>query len=143
MKYIVAYALNNFERPVDENTSHMEYGRSRWGKRDFFTFNNYGWFQFNCVNESLREIRTLESVLSDMGVKSVSIQPQQTFIYHTVGEETVADIIYDTVSVLREWGAEIPSIYHTFNNDPNKHMVQEKRNIFGILNLWYGSEIIK
>jgi len=133
LEYMVAYALENFERPVDENVTHMEYARNNWGKRDLFTFNNYGWFQFNCVNSSLQEIRPLESVLSEMGVKNINIQPQGTLVYPVIGENTAAEIIYDAVSLLRRWGAVIPDVYHTWDNDPNRHMIQFKKNVLGYL----------
>jgi len=137
LEFIVSYALENIVRPADESTTHLDFARANWGKSDFFTFNNYGWFQFSCVNKSLSETKSLESVLTEMGVKNITIQPQQTLSYPFIGENTTEEIIGDAVSVLREWGAVIPDVYHTFDNNPNNHMVQIKRNVFGYLDKLY------
>jgi len=137
LKSTVAYALENIKRPVDESITYIDYARDNWGKNKFFTFNNYGWFQFSCINNSLREMKPLESVLAEMGVKNIQIQPQKTLVYPVIGEDTASKIIGDAVSILREWGAVVPEIYHTFDNDPNKHMIQIKRNIFGYLDMLY------
>jgi len=137
LESIVSYALEHLDCPADENTSHIDYGRENWRTKEFNTFNNYGWFQFSCVSKSLAEIRTLESVLIEMGVKNIEIQPQKTFAYQTVGEDTVVKIIENAVTELRGWGADIPSVYHTFSNDPNNHRITEIKNPLGILSVFY------
>ncbi|MCL1917745.1 MAG: hypothetical protein FWG14_05450 [Peptococcaceae bacterium] len=125
LEALTAYALENVKRPVDENTTHIEYAREKWktpgGFEELFTFNNYGWFQFSCVSDSLRERRSLESVLTQMGVKDIAVQPQKTLVYPTVGKDTVPQIIGDAVSLLHEWGAELPDVYVTFSDEPHMH----------------------
>lgn len=133
----VTYALKNIKCPVDDNVSHLEYGREKWGKKEFFTFNNYGWFQFSCVNSALNKDKTLEEVLSEMGVKDVKIQPKKTLIYEKIDEETSTKIVNDVASIVREWGAELPNVYHKYSNDPNKNMIQNLKNVFWILDLLY------
>ena len=133
---IVSYAIGNFDRPAPANQSHLEYARENWGKRGFFTFNNYGWFQFSLVEHSLNNRKSLEEVLVEMGVKNVNVQPMKTLTYPS-GEESVPKLIADAAEELRNWGVELPPFFHTFHSDPNRHMVQIKRNMFGYMGTGY------
>lgn len=133
LQSVVTYALENFERPVDEDTTHIEYALRNWGLNDFLTFNNYGWFQFSMVNESLNNVRSLEEVLADMGIENITVQEAKTLVYDEINEETVPKIIADTVSIMRDWGVYFPAIYHRFSTDPNNNSVLPTKNIYGIL----------
>jgi len=137
LRLTVAQALDNIGRPPDKYANHLEYARDNWGKSGFFTFRNYGWFQFSCVNGSLGDIKPLESVLAEMGVANVSVRPKRTLAYPAIGEGAAAEIIGDAVAILREWGATIPAVYHTFDDNPNNHMIQIKRNVFGSMDRSY------
>lgn len=141
LELIVSNALENLDRPVDENTSHMDYAKKNWGKKELYTFENYGWFQFSCVSSSLNERDTLESVLIKMGVNNIEKQPRKTFVYQTIGEDTVVKIIEDAVAELHKWGAEIPNVYHTFSNDPNNNKCQKIKNVFGVLDILHNKVI--
>jgi len=124
LQAIVTYALENFESPVPEGVSHIDYGREMiaTGNPDFFTFNNYGWFQFNMVNDSLQRRRTLEDVLVEMGVENIQPQTQRTHIYTTLDEDAISLVIADAISEMREWGALLPyDVYLVFDSDPGEH----------------------
>jgi hypothetical protein len=56
---IVKKASTRYVCPVPAGMDYMLYARENWGKEDFFTFNNYGWFQFNCVLDSLNNQKPL------------------------------------------------------------------------------------
>ena len=132
LQNIVTYSLGNFDRPAPVHQTHMEYAREMWGKRELFTFNNYGWFQFSLVNHSLNNRKSLEAVLHEMGVKNVKPQHPKTLAYAS-GEQSVHLIINDAAEELSKWGVELPQFYHTFSTDPNAHMMQITKNIFGVL----------
>jgi len=132
LQNIVAYSLGNFNRPAPAHQTHMDYAREMWGKKELFTFNNYGWFQFSLVDHSLNNRKSLEAVLTEMGVKNIKPQPQKILVYAS-GEESVHQIILDAFEELRKWGVELPPFYHTFSTDPNAHMLQLVKNIFGAL----------
>lgn len=119
---IVAYALTHVKCPADAGITHTDWAREKWGTETLMNFNNYGWFQFNCVNDSLRERKMLDTALPRLGVMNTKAQPKQLFTYQTIEEATVSKIIKDAAGALREWGAVLPEIYHTFDNDPNRHM---------------------
>lgn len=119
---IISNALENITCPAPSGVSHIEYAYEKWNTEDFHNFNNYGWFQFSCVKDSLRKRKNLEIVLTQMGVKNIKVQPKKTFIYPVIYENVVREIIDDAVSVLRKWGVKLPDTYVTFDSDPNKHM---------------------
>ena len=137
---IVSYARKQVNPPV-ENMTHIEYARANWGRGDFFSFNNYGWFQFNVVYYALQEARSLEEILSEMGVENITTQPEVRFIYDSFGEDMVEKIIYDSVYILREWGAIIPPIYHRFSENPATHNLLPTRNVFGMLDRFHSLAI--
>jgi hypothetical protein len=129
----VVFALGNLTRPAgSENQTAIEYGKDNWGQASLMLdFNNYGWLQFSLVDSSLQNTKTLESVLAEMGVKNITVQPQKIIAYQSLGEDVVSQIIIDAVTELRKWGAEIPTVYHKFDKNPNNHMAKMQKNYFG------------
>jgi hypothetical protein len=134
---IVDTALSNLDDPSNGHETHIEYALRRWGNDEFYSFEKYGWFQFSCVRASLQTPKTLAAVLVEMGVKDIRVQPRELLSFPEIGEETTTLIIGTAVTVLREWGAKLPTIYHTFSSDPNANFIQSKRNIFGYLDVLY------
>jgi len=127
LQTIVSYALENVVRPVPEGVSHIEYGREMiaTGNQDFFTFNNYGWFQFNMVNDALQRRRALRDVLEEMGVTDIQPQSQKTFAYPVLDEDAIVSIIADSLNTMSEWSAVIPnSAYLVRDNNPGEHNLQ-------------------
>jgi hypothetical protein len=119
---IVTYALAQIKSPARKGMTHIEYAKGKWGTKDLYNFNNYGWFQFSCVKASLYERKKLELVLEMIGIENVKTQPSKTVTYDLLKEGTVSKIIDDAVIILREWGVVILDVYVTFDNDPNRQM---------------------
>jgi hypothetical protein len=117
----VAYALTHLNRPVDHSVTHLEYAYDKWGKEELYNFNNYGWFQFSCVEASLRDIKPLDAVLSQMGVRQATPQPL-TILTYDLNEDMAARIVEEAADTLRQWGATIPHTSVTLDDDPNRHM---------------------
>jgi len=120
---IVQNSLINFICPVNKGVTHIDWAIEKWGTDDLFNFNNYGWFQFNCVNNSLKEKKPLSSVLKQMNVDDIKNQPKLLLEFPVLTEEIVPDILLKAVDALKTWGVALPKIQHSFDNDPNKHMV--------------------
>ena len=119
---IVDSALSNFSRPAEGGTTHTEWAHKNWGTASMMTFNNYGWFQMSCVNQSFRAGRDLASVLIQMGAKEVKAQPQKVLVFPVINETTPSAVIGNAAKELGKWGVILPQIRHRFDNDPNKHM---------------------
>ncbi len=118
---IVSYALKHVKRPAD-NLTHIEYAYNNWGKEELMNFNNYGWFQFSCVKNSLSEKKPMESVLPQMGVQCVITNEQQLLPYTLRGEKISEKIVGDAVRIINKWGAALPDVSVAFDDDPNRHM---------------------
>ena len=134
---VVDSAWENCIPPAENDQDHLQYARENWERADFFTFNNYGWFQFSCVKKSLSNIKTLDEVLKEMGVKDIMIQAPLTLAYPQISPEKSIQILEDATRILRKWGAKIPEVYQRFSSDPNNHQIEIKRNIFGYLPKFY------
>lgn len=119
---IITYALAHLKCPAPSGVTHITYAYEKWGTDELFNFNNYGWFQFNCVKESLLKRRDLPTVLIQMGLKNIQIQPRETYTYPLINENMARQVIKDAVSTMQKWGVELPEAYITFDNDPNRHM---------------------
>jgi hypothetical protein len=118
----VSYALAHLRRPTDQSVTHLEYAYDTWGKEELFNFNNYGWFQFSCVEASVRDKKPLEAVLPQMGIQRVVSQPQKTLAYSLKDDGTTARIVREAADTLRKWGAIVPNVSVALDNDPNRHM---------------------
>lgn len=134
---IVNYAAENIKSDAKEGQSYMEFAESNWNKSSFFTFNNYGWFQFSSVKESLKNKKTLEEVLKEMEIENIEIPSKETLEYDEITEEVSTKIINDAVENFNEWGLEFPKTYQTFNNDPNANYSRGGKNFLGIYDFIY------
>jgi hypothetical protein len=123
LESIITHAVNNVVPPV-EGVSHLDYMREMVDTGRFeeaFTFNNYGWFQFNIVNDALQKKQSLESILTQMGIENIEVQPRRTLAYATLDENTIPEIIADAISEMRGWGLFIPDAFIAFDDDPKMH----------------------
>ena len=115
----------------------MEFAEENWNKPSFNTFNNYGWFQFSCVKESLKNKKSLEEVLTEMKIKNFKIPEKELLEYNDITEEKSTKIINDAVNNFNEWGLVFPKTYQKFDNDPNANYSRGAKNILGIYDLIY------
>ena len=122
LKSIVSSALLNFAPPGNTRLSYADWAYQEWGTAEMMSFNNYGWFQMNCVHDSLQRNNSLEIVLAKMGIKSIEVQPKKLLTYATIDDTTPPAIINDATHELRKWGVAFSLIHHAFDNNPNKHM---------------------
>lgn len=67
---IISYALSHLQCPAPTGTTHIEYAIEKWGTEELNNFNNYGWFQFSCVKDSMNKRKNLDTVLTQMGSKT-------------------------------------------------------------------------
>jgi hypothetical protein len=123
LKSILDYAMSHLTRPVDKSIDYLTYAIENWGKEELFTFNNYGWFQFSCVLDSLSRNPLLESVLGKMGINDVRKQEKKT-LYYRIDTHMPEAVVENAVSILREWGVFLPDVSVTFDKDPNRHMLR-------------------
>lgn len=132
---IVEYASEHIDSDAEEGVSYMEFAEENWGESSFNTFNNYGWFQFNSVKESLNNKKPLDEVLKEMGVENVNLPEPKLLEYGTINEEVSTKIINDAVKNFNEWGIEFPKTYQFFNDDPNANYSRGGKNFLGMYNL--------
>ena len=128
LEEMVDYVLSHITPPVDD-MSHLDFMRAAVDEdrmAEVFTFEKYGWFQFSMVRDILRERDSLDlsALLTEMIGEEIQVQPQQTLVYPTLGIDVAPEIVADAVSILREWGVDIPDVYMAFDTDPNVHMLQ-------------------
>lgn len=125
LRTIVTTSLGRFTVPADENMSHIEYATAKWDHMDeLFNFNNYGWFQFSCVQQSLSRPESLEQALVNMGVQKA--QPQEkTVLRYQVDDSMASRVIKDAAKIMRAWGILLPErIEVLYSDDPNCHMCE-------------------
>ena len=134
---IVDYAVNNIKSDAEEGITHMEFAEKNWYKSSFKTFNNYGWFQYSCVKESLNKRKTLDVVLKEMGIENVKLPEPRLLKYGKINEKISNQIINDAVNNFNEWGLTFPKAYQSFGDDPYVNYSKKAKNIFGIYDFIY------
>lgn len=135
LKDIVEYASNNIKSSAEEGITYMEFAEKNWNKLSFNTFNNYGWFQFSSVKESLKNGKELKDVLKDMGIENYNLIDSKKLEYPIIDEEVSTQIINDAINNFHEWGLKFPKCYHKFSNNPNSNYSGNRKNFLGIYNL--------
>ena len=121
---IVRDTLSQFTVPDQKNVGYMEYAKENWGTDNFFTFNNYGWFQYNSVLTAIAGMQNLEQVLDIMCDGKILPQRSDLFKYK-VCDEMPMQIVEEAVKNLKEWGLCLPKkIEVVFCDDVNLHKCQ-------------------
>lgn len=133
LERVVAYAAEHMKSDA-EDEDYMEFGRKNWKKRSFFTFRNYGWFQFHSTRESLKNRKSLEEVLKNMGVKEFDLPAvTQKLSYPTITEEVSTQILSDAADNIRSWGLKFPEVHQKFSNDPNDNYSAPRKKLFSLI----------
>lgn len=129
---ITNYAASHIKSDAPEGTYYMDFAEKNFNKKWFNTFNNYGWFQFSSVKESLQKRKDLESVLKEMGINNVKLPERKTLQYPEINEDVSTQVINDAVDNFHSWGLNYPNVCHFFSNDPNENYSRSSRDYFGI-----------
>lgn len=120
---IIEDALQRFRVPA-KGMTHMEFARAKWGTDELHNFNNYGWFQYNCVRQSFESNSMLGETLTKMGIAHVCPQESRGLKY-CVDERLPHNVVRDVVQVLRDWRISLPERFDVvLRDDPNCHMLQ-------------------
>ena len=123
---IIKGLLGKFVVPAKDNESYMIYAKENWGTEEFYSFNNYGWFQFSCVEHSISKQITLEGALLNMGLTHVQSRKKQLLAYD-VDCRMAYKVIKDATEILCDWGVILPrEVNVILSDDPNCHMCQSK-----------------
>ena len=123
---IVRESLGKFIVPAQDSKNYLAYAKEQWGTQEFNSFNNYGWFQFSCVEKSISKQITLEQALIDMGLPHVQRQKKMLLKY-AADERMPYKVIKDAKEVLNHWGITLPKeVCVVLSDDPNCHMCQSK-----------------
>lgn len=134
---IVEYAVNNIKSDAEDGVTHKDFAEKNWNKPSFNTFNNYGWFQYSCVKESLNKRKTLDIVLKEMGIENINLPVLEILEYPIINEKVSTQIVNDAVNNFHKWGLEFPDTYQSFSNDPNANYSKNMKNFLGIYDLIY------
>lgn len=129
MEAITMHAMNSLESDAKPGQTYMEFAKERWGKKGFFTFRNYGWFQFNSSHVSLQNRKDMDTVLKEMGIEGYTLpENPQKLIYGTINEDVSDQILVDAVENINSWGLYFPKVYHKYHNNPNDNYSRPSRD---------------
>ena len=78
---IVNDTICKFSVPTCNDESYIDYAKNVWETEEFFTFNNYGWFQFSSVQAAIANAPNLEQALNRMCSIKVLPKKAETLIY--------------------------------------------------------------
>jgi len=121
---LVDETLGKLIVPARDGEDHLAYAKRVWESDEFFSFNNYGWFQFSGVKVAIAREESLAQALAAMGVGEIVPQDAQTLCY-AVCEQMPGQVVADAVQRIKSWGAALPEdIAVVFCDDVNRHMCQ-------------------
>lgn len=115
---IINYAYDHIHNEEGRTMNYMEYAKKNWNKKSFYTFDNYGYFQFSSVKETFKNKKNLETVLNEMGITNAVLSNKKILKYDTLDKETVDNIINDAIDNIHDWGLKFPKVYHKYTTNP-------------------------
>lgn len=125
LEELVTRVLPRFQSPDTDDLGHLAYAAAHWDDRAFFTFNNYGWFQFHCTADALRRARHLPDVLAEMGLPGRSLCSLATQVYDLSEPDVAFTVVKETMKRLAcHYQVTFPEQWeHRMADDPNRHAV--------------------
>ena len=96
----------------------MEYAKKHWNDNNFYTFNNYGYFQFSCGKETFKSKKDLKTVLKEMGITNADLSKNKTVNYKTINKDVCNQILNDAINNIHEWGLSYPNVVHKYTTNP-------------------------
>ena len=134
---IVTYAVEHVGDNTQNGVDYMELAKANSDhssfSKEFFNFNDYGWFQFSSVKHSIEQNKSLEDVLKEMGLENAVLPEKKVLAHPVINEEESTAIIDEAVQNFNEWGLNFPKTYQMFNNDPNNNYSSKSKNFLGLL----------
>lgn len=137
LETLVNHAVEHIQSDVKDGQNYIDFAMENWNKSSFDTFNNYGWFQYSCVQNSLKNRKTLDVVLKEMGATDFDLSKFDKKQYGEINEETSKQIVQDAVENFRQAGLKFPKTYQTFSDNPNTNYSVDVKNFLGIYDLIY------
>lgn len=125
LEELVTRVLPRFHNPDTENLGFLAYAAAHWDDRTFFTFNNYGWFQFHCTADALCRTGNLPDVLTKMGLPGRSFCSLAPQVYDLSQPDIAFTVVKETMQRLaRHYQVMFPEQWeHHMADDPNRHAV--------------------
>ena len=121
---IVNETIQKFTIPTYNDEYYLDYAKNVWGTEEFFSFNNYGWFQFSSVQAAITKATSLEQALNKMCSAKVSPKKSETLKYE-ICDQMASQVIADAVRLMKDWGILLPKENEiVFCDDVNCHMCQ-------------------
>ena len=121
---IVNETIHKFTIPTYNDEYYLDYAKNVWGTEEFFSFNNYGWFQFSSVQAAITKATSLEQALNKMCSAKVSPKKSETLKYE-ICDQMASQVIADAVRLMKDWGILLPKENEiVFCDDVNCHMCQ-------------------
>lgn len=139
VEQIIDYAVAHIENDDKSNINYMEYAKSNWNKKSFYTFNNYGYFQFNSVKESFKNKKDLDTVLKEMGISNYKLSDNKKLSYNdNITDEECDKIIRDAIANIKGWGLNYSDIvYHKYTKNPyNSYFMPIRKIYYDIRNIF-------
>lgn len=128
---ITSYAKNNLKSDAKPGQSYMDFAKARWGKKGFFKFRNYGWFQFSSSSNALENKKDMDTVLKEMGIDGYKLpENPQKLSYGIIDEEVSNQILNDAVENINSWGLYFPEVHHRYHNNPNDNYSRPAKNLW-------------
>lgn len=137
LETVVNHALERIDSDVKEGQDYISFAIENWNKSSFNTFNNYGWFQYSCVKNSLENRKTLDVVLREMGITDFDLSKLEKKHYGEINEETSRQRVQDVVANFKQAGLKFPKTYQIFSDNPNTNYSVDVKNFLGIYDLIY------
>ena len=123
LQSIVCETLQRFSAPTQDK-SYIQFAKENWDTDELSSFNNYGWFQFSCVNAAILNPLSLDEVLREMCACEV-IPQRPEITQYDICEEMPIRIISDAMNIMKTWGMQLPENFEViFCDDVNTHNCQ-------------------
>ena len=138
LKEIADYAVENINYN-HKDLNYIEVGKQNSSfervNNNFFTFEQYGWFQFSSVKKAIENDKSLEEVLKEMGIKNFKLDEPRVLKYELTKEEDSVKIVQDAYENINSWGVTLPKPFQMFQTDPNLNSSATIVNFFFIFDI--------
>ena len=134
---IINYAQNHIQNKEGRTMDYMEYAKKHWNDSQFYTFDNYGYFQFSSVKEAYKNKKDLATVLKEMGIDNADLSKTKKLNYGTITKEVCNQLLDDAIDNIHEWGLEYPTVVHKYTTNPYYSYFAARKKIINNIMLFF------
>ncbi|MDO5519426.1 MAG: hypothetical protein Q4G58_02920 [bacterium] len=109
LKEVMTDAISKMPNPIPSKQTFTEYFKRIWGTAKLYTVEMYGYFQLSSVLHAMKQEKSLEEVLYELGIEQMDLSMMEP-VHMEPSAKNASQILSSCISNLHNAGIMMPSV---------------------------------